>query len=165
MRGIGTRVILLGGGAFAVTAVVSLWIAREPTVPLTADTLRTARRLWNRAALRDYDLTFVMHASRYDVQVRGGIVRDLRVNGQMTTSGDWGLFSMDGLFDTLAMELENRQSDEGPFAAGREVSLRARFHPVMGYIERYLRGGKRGTSIEQVSLAPVNDTTAAPPTP
>ncbi len=165
MRADGRRVVLLVGGAFAVAAIISLWIAREPTVPLSAETLRAARQLWKQAALRDYDLSFFMHASRYDVQVRDGIVRDLRVNGQMTTSGDWGLFSMDGLFDTLAMELDNRHSGEGPFAAGREVSLRARFHPAQGYVERFLRGGTRGASIELISLTPATQVQDAPPAP
>ena len=138
----------------------------EPTEQLTTEKLRLARRKWETAAIRNYDAEYRMHGSTYEVAVRDGIVVELTADGAPAATSDWGAYSMDGLFDTLAQELDmhrNRGDAGGP--SDQRIIMRVRFHDRLGYIERYLRsagGYGRGVTIEMLSLAPLETAESGP---
>ena len=147
------------GGAFVVGLGVAVLILREPTEPLTADSLHAARQLWREAAIDDYTLRYRMHGSEYAVIVRDDIVTEVTVNGQTPTSVDYRAYDVSGLFDTLEAEIENVTDPHGPFG-GRPgaVLMRVRFNARLGYIERYLRsagGHGRGAAIELIDFSAI----------
>lgn len=148
--------LLLASGAFLSTLVVIVLLVREPMTRLTLEQLASARRVWKEAGVHSYDLRYRMHGSAYDVSVRDGIVIDLRVNGQPSTTAQPRAYAVYGLFDTLALELDNLDDPAGPFAGRRDtVLMRVRFHERLGYPERYLRSGggqARGVVIEDVEI-------------
>lgn len=135
--------------AFILGAGVTIILLREPTEPLTAEVLQAARQRWREAGVSDYDLHYRMHGSVYEVKVQGGIVTEATVNGQVPQTADLSAYGVEGLFDLLELELDNRQRPNGPFAGRAEaVVMRVRFDPQFGYIERYLRSaGGYGQSV------------------
>lgn len=158
MRIVSRGNVLLMLAAFAAGALATILYVREPTEPLTRESLDGARRRWQSAGVSSYVLRYRMHGSEYDVVCRQGRVESVTVNGQTPTSGDWKAYSVDGLFTTLEQELENASDAAGPFAEGAQpVLLRVRFNRELGYVERYLRssgGIGRGATIDHVALRP-----------
>jgi hypothetical protein len=155
MRG---RTLWIAGVAVPTGLVAALLVLREPMEPLTTARLEEAERQWSAAGIRDYEARYLMHDSEYRVVVRDGIVGELTLGGAPATTAQRGAYSMDGLFELLHLELEMfapQERDPGtdpgvaPGAGGRgsagpalpAVLLRVRFHPDLGYIERYLRAG------------------------
>ena len=134
--------LILMGIAFLATLVVTWLVIREPMEPLSAEVLRMARTRWREASIRDYQIRYDMHGSRYDVRVRDGLVVDLKVGGKQPVNADWGAYSVEGLFDVLEMEVENLTDSHGPFGSqAGSVIARVRFNHEYGHIERYLRSG------------------------
>jgi len=158
---INTRYVLLMAVAFLVGLGATLFLLREPMSPLEAADLARARQTWAQAGIRDYDMRYRMHGSTYDVTVRDKIVTDLTVEGQPARTDDWASYSVEGLFDLLALELENLSDPTGPFRGRAEtIVARVRFHETYGFVERYLRAGggmPRGASIELLSFEPEVD--------
>ncbi len=144
------------GAAFVVGASGAIVYFREPTEVLTAEGLAAARTRWRNAVVGAYELQYRMHGSQYHLRVRQGRVEELTVNGALPTSADWNAYSVEGLFDTLAAELDNLADPAGPFAGRTQtVFMRVRFHRELGYVERYLRsaaGFGRGATLESVRL-------------
>lgn len=140
------------GIMFVVGVGIALIIVRDPTEPLTRESLQAARERWSLAGIDDYRMRYRMHGSVYDVTVRDAIVTDVLVNGQTPQSADYGAYGVKGLFGILAEELENLGSEKGRLmGGGSHVVMRVRFNPKFGYIERYLRSSSavgRGVSIE-----------------
>lgn len=125
--------------------------SREPTEVLTTEALTAAVQRWREGDVRDYRMRFDMHGSLYKVEIRRGIVETATVDGNPLRSADPGAYSVDGLFETLELELENRSDPRGPFVGqARTMVMRVRFNKELGYVERYLRssgGMGRGASI------------------
>lgn len=144
------KLVLIAAG-FLGGAIAALVYFREPTQILTQEALLAARERWRGAAIGDYDLSYQMQRNNYEVQVRGGIVRDVLVNGLTPTNSEWKAYGMEGLFNVLAEDLDNFR--EGTTAGGG-VTLRVRFDEKLGYVERYLRsgGGMRAGTIENVRI-------------
>lgn len=151
--------LLLLVSTFVITCVVMIFVMREPTVPMTAEVLAGAREMWRTAEIKDYDLRYTMNGNVCEVTVRGGIVTALRVNGIEGRSSQWRFFSMDGLFETLAMDLEAVTDSAGAFAGNADhILMRVRFNPVFGHVERYIRssgGLARGAEIELHTFTPI----------
>ncbi len=128
-----------------------LWV-RQPMEPLTRENLAQARQRWRDANIPAYEIHYELLGSEYVVRSRNGIVEEVTVNGQVPTSGNWRVYGVEGLFDTLAEELDNAADPAGPFAGGKPVLMRVRFHPQHGYVERYLRssGGHGKGALIQV---------------
>lgn len=150
--------LTIAGVAFLLATVAMFLVAREPTEPLTEDALAEARQRWQTSGVSNYQIRYEMHGSRYDVTVRGGIVTDATVNDAPLRSADPGAYSVEGLFRTLELELDNLDDPRGPFA-GRAATMvmRVRFNEALGYVERYLRssgGMGRGASIVVISFEP-----------
>ena len=150
--------IVLTAAAFIAALVLTWIVVREPTVPLTPELLRTARGRWSSASVADYDLRYRMHGTEYAVKVRGGIVTEVLADGRLARTADARGYGMNGLFDLLATELENASDPQGPFAGSNTTMvMRVRFHPQLGYLERYLRsgGGARPAAIELIEFAAI----------
>lgn len=137
--------LILMGVAFLATLAVTWFVIREPMESLTAEALHEARTRWREAGIRDYEIRYDMHGSRYDVRVRDGLVVDLKVGGKQPVNADWGAYSVEGLFEVLEMELENLADSYGPFGSqAGSIIARVRFNEEHGHIERYLRSGGVG---------------------
>lgn len=137
--------------AFAAGLIAALLAYRVVTEPLTTANLAAAQTRWNFSAIHDYDIAYRMHGVHYDVQVRNNIVTEARIDGQPLHSAELGLYSMTGLFSILAMELENAED------AAPRPTMRVKFNPEIGHLERYIRGAGglgRATSIEVFALTP-----------
>jgi hypothetical protein len=156
MRLINRRNLLLMLSGLPVGTLAGVWITREPTVPLTRETLDAARRHWRESGPTSYALEFRMAGADYRVVVKSGRVDEATVNGKLPTSGDWNAYSVDGLFTTLEQELENATESTGAYGDRKGALLmRVRFDSELGYVERYLRSGGgigRGAAIEGVKL-------------
>ena len=156
MRVITRRNVLLMVAAVPLGTVISVWVTREPTIPLTRESLDTARRVWREWGPRSYEIAYRMAGANYRIVVKGGQVEEAIVNGRLPTSGDWNAYSVEGLFTTLDQELENVAEATGAFADREDTMLmRVRFNRELGYIERYLRSGGgigRGAAIENVKF-------------
>lgn len=137
---------------FTIALVGTFFAIREPMQELTREGLEEARNSWTQTDLRAYRLKYTMHGSAYDVSVASDGQVDVLVNGLAPTGGHTSPFVVEGVFDTLELELDNLDSPAGPFAGRRQtVLMRVRFHPKLGYVERYLRssgGYGTGVSIE-----------------
>lgn len=135
------------------------FLSREPTETLTTEALTAARLRWLAGDVADYRMRFDMHGSLYEVEVRRGIVETATTDGNPIRSADPGAYSVDGLFETLELELENRADPRGPFAGqAATMVMRVRFNKELGYVERYLRssgGMGRGASIVMLEFEPV----------
>jgi len=136
--------LALGIVAFISGVIIALIFVREPMSPLTAELLRAAREKWAAAKIVDYDIRYRMHGSVYEIRVRDGLVTAATVDGQTPRTSDVGAYTAEGLFETLAQELENLADPSGPFA-GRPavVTMRVRFNEHHGCVERYLRSAGR----------------------
>lgn len=146
--------LILAAGAFALAVAATLVALREPMEPLTRPALEVAMERWKTADIADYDLVFRMNASLYDIEVRGGVVTKATVDGRPPNTADVAAYTVEGLFDTLRLDLDNRDDPAGPFAgSASNVVMRVRFNQPHGYVERYLRssGGQgRGGAIELI---------------
>jgi hypothetical protein len=71
------------------------------------------------------------------------------------------LYSVDGLFRLLDMELENLSDASGPFGQnGQQTTARVRFNEPFGYVQRYLRSaapGGKPASIQIIEFTPRPD--------
>ena len=144
--------------AFSLGLAGTLILLREPMARLTQSGLEEAGERWREAGVTDYDLTYRMHGSLYAVVVRGGIVTKITMNGEPARTADPAAYSVDGLLETLELDLENLSNPAGPFAGQAQTMLmRVRFNAELGYVERYLRSGGagRGASIELLEFQPV----------
>lgn len=155
-----TRSVVLMLAAFLVGLCTVLFVMREPMVKLDKAGLSAARAKWSAAGIHDYDMRYRMNGSEYKVVVRGDIVEDLTANDRPARTADWASYSVEGLFNLLALELENMSDPAGPFRGRiQTVVARVRFNSTLGYVERYLRAGggtPHGASIEVDSFEPVH---------
>jgi hypothetical protein len=157
------RTIAVGAfGAGVLGVVVAIFILRDPLTPLTRENLDAAREKWQSANVSTYHHRYEMSGGVYDVHVDNGDVRRLLLNGQPTTSNKPNLYSVDGLFDILDEELRNaaKTKERGAVgtpgvdrskSAGGAILLYVRFHPELGYVERFLRvvgGSNRSHGVE-----------------
>ncbi|MFQ5462551.1 MAG: hypothetical protein ACE5E5_07985 [Phycisphaerae bacterium] len=146
------RNILWAGAAFSLGLLIAFAIMREKLEPLTTVNLSQAKARWKASGVGPYRMTYLMNGMRYEVVGDHGVVMKLTANGQPARSSEFRLYGVDGLFDILAMDLENVANPSGPFAGGgHRMFLRVRFNERYGYIEKYLRssgGVGTGASID-----------------
>lgn len=150
--------------AFAVTLVTIVIVARESTEPLTRGALDRARQRWRDASIDSYNYHYRMHGSEYEVCVQVGAEIEVLVAGRSPEHVDVDALTVDGLFDMLALELDNIHDSSGPFAGHLDtVIARVRFNAELGYVEHYVRsaaGRGRAASIELIAfLSPPDNAT------
>jgi hypothetical protein len=139
--------LTLGAGlGLSVTIGLIVWLMpQDDTVPLTAENLEKAQRLWQAHGPDSYDLDLAiggLRAGTVHIEVRHGQVtamtRDGRSPSQRRT---WDAWAVPGQFDTLEIEWAGLAHPERGFAAppGAQVIERVRFDPELGFPQRYVR--------------------------
>ncbi|HEX8201589.1 MAG TPA: DUF6174 domain-containing protein [Isosphaeraceae bacterium] len=164
---------ILGATALALAALPGCGGGRD----VTPRALRDARRAWERAGPRDYDLEWTSSGAQnahYRVAVRGGRVESIRTvlpDGREIEAhpAQPESFGIDGLFGILEEELAQRQADR-PFGQppGTTAVLRFDPDPRLGYPRRYRRdvlGVTKGIAIDVIRLSPAAGDEAPRPEP
>ncbi len=114
---------------------------------VTPRAIRDARRLWDRAGIRDYDLEWTstgLRSSHYRVSVRNGRVESIESvyqgKGYPVRPAEPRYYGVDGLFLTIEDELAQLQT-AAPFghAKGTKAVLRFTPDPRFGYPRSYRR--------------------------
>ncbi len=145
---------LVGGLYFAL---------RQPAEPLTAERLEEARAQWAAAGPPAYVLELELAGAVRDrrrIEVRGGAVVGMTTDGVEVPRQAWEYWTVDGLFAFLETELGNARSPQRAYGVTdpKQVVLRARFDPELGYPEFFLRhvmgGTGRDTSWTVVAFRP-----------
>jgi hypothetical protein len=147
--------------------------------------LRQAKRTWEEANIRDYDLEWRSAGespSHYLVFVRQGRIREVRRiletareikanNGRTVIEahpGDPTLYSVDGLFRILEQELDEAQTDT-PFGGPKGARVLLKFTPddALGYPRHYARdvvGARKSLALDVIRLD-THPKTEIPPLP
>jgi len=138
---------------------------------VTVRSLANARRIWDAAKVRDYNLEWTSSGERdshYRVYVRGGEVKSVRqflddrrenkIREVEAKTADPSYFGVDGLFKILEEERAQLLSDE-PFGKPKGTSVLLKFTPdrELGFPRRYRRdvvGSTRGMAIDVISFVP-----------
>jgi hypothetical protein len=141
---------------------------------LTVQSLGKARRLWDQAQIRDYDLEWTssgLNHGHYRVAVRKGKVRSIesiQPNGRSTTvaTAEPRYYGVEGLFTTLKDELAQLQTPE-PFGQpkGSKVVMRFTPDPKFGFPRRYQRdvlGTPQALAIDVIRFVPDPSARPAP---
>lgn len=128
--------------------------------------LAEARRLWEKAGVRDYDLEWTSSGARegrYRVTVRDGQVTSVRTvqpdGGEVVANpADPSYYGVEGLFRVLEEECDEALGGR-PFGqpAGTRVLQRFVPDPIYGFPRRYRRdvaGTPRGLAIDVVRFDP-----------
>lgn len=144
---------------------------------VTPQALARARKIWEKAGIRDYDFDWETSGARneqYKVAVRDGQVRSvLRVlpDGREVPAhpGDPSAYSVDGLFRIINEELDQLQREK-PFGQpkGAQFVLQFSADPKLGYPRSYRRdveGSARGIAIDVTRFQPVPHGKPAPASP
>lgn len=134
------------------------------TTDVTAESLRAAKKKWQAAHLRDYDLEWTASGLRNDhyvVAVRGGRVSRVTaiLPGGRTIErkpADPSYYGVDGLFAVIEDELDQLGTD-APFGRPKGSRIVLKFDPdeTLGYPRRYRRdvvGAKAGLAIDVLRL-------------
>jgi hypothetical protein len=133
---------------FALAALIAILIVVFATVRqdiplLTPDELQKAQARWQALQIRDYDMKLLtrldgLGSSQVHVAVRDGRVTEMLVDQEPVSSGDPSSYTVPGLFQVLAREIEMRRAApaESPSAG---AILRARFDETTGVPLRFLR--------------------------
>lgn len=165
----GSLAIVIAVGGLVTSAGAFLLLSdRLGGTALNADGLEAARAKWERAGIADYDLHLTVNTTGSDEQafvstVRHGRVSDLLLNGKPSTSRQKDDYSVEGLFSTLARELELSSGEKNGFNSQSGGNLlRVTFDEKNGFVRRYLRsigGTGRTTEIRIIRFEPHADST------
>ena len=120
----------------AVVVMVSAFAGCSGGEPVTPEAIAAARKAWNDAGIRDYDLEWTSsgtNQAHYFVTVRGGVVRKLESvapDGRKFElhPGEPRFYGVDGLFLTMADELAQLKTDR-PFGQPKGTRVAMRFTP------------------------------------
>jgi hypothetical protein len=148
---------------------------------VTPRSLAEARRRWEQAGIRDYDLEWMSSGSghgHYVVTVRGGEVVSIESvlpGGKkvVANSNEPRFFGVEGLFMVIADELLIQLESSAPFGQpkGTKSVLRFTPDPKLGYPRRYRRdvlGTPQSLAIDVIRFEPKTKTktkTKSPPAP
>ena len=124
--------LVIGGAAL-------ILIFRAPGETLTQDNLVTARILWGKNDLKNYDLEIVVTGvqdNTHRVQVRDLEVVRMETGGvEVASKSARASWSVEGMINTLQRELENIGAVHGT----SEVVLRVVYDERLGYPRQFLR--------------------------
>jgi hypothetical protein len=134
--------------------------------PVTPQAIQAARRAWDKARIRDYDLEWTstgLMNGHYRVTVRDGKVRrivavlpDGRAVERHPAQPE--LYGVDGLFQVIEDELAQLDADR-PFGQPKGTSAVLKFQPdpKLGYPKSYRRdvvGTPQGLTLDVIRLTP-----------
>lgn len=131
--------------AMCIGLVVVLWAVRRPIPTVTRAGWQEARTLWESKKPASYRIQTRVtgrQGARYDVTVEEGrVVRALR-NGQPLSEGrTQATWTVEGMFDTIALDVESlERASRGQTEGARpSLLLRCQFHPEWGYPDVFQR--------------------------
>lgn len=136
---------LLGGMAVAAGLLTYAFLNRNATPLLTRAEYEAAADLWNERGPRDYNLDLVLSGNRpgkIRVEVRDGQATKMERDGVVPSQErTWYYWTVPGMMDTIAEELEMAEDPAGSFnvPGASEVIQRAEFDPQYGYPRKYDR--------------------------
>jgi hypothetical protein len=144
---------------------------------VTSASLDRARKVWERAGIRDYDLEWTSTGSsisHYQVAVRAGKVRSIGMvqpDGRVTPAhpAQPRFYGVEGLFLTIAEELAQLDTPM-PFGQpkGTKAILRFTPDPKLGYPRSYRRdvlGSRMAWAIDVIKFVPDPPRTGTDPSP
>jgi hypothetical protein len=132
-------------GLVAMAIVVRVSSRESGTPALAKSDWELARKRWNAGPVENYDIEVVVtgrQAANYSVQVRDGKVVNATRNGNvLPQQRTWTTWTVEGMFETIARDLDSVQRHETGRAEPTtpRLQLRAAFDPQLGYPQRYLR--------------------------
>lgn len=143
------RPILLGMllGLAIVLVALAAWMAanRSSTPRLTEAAFDAATQRWDKRGPASYDLDIELTGNRpgkIHVEVRDGQVTRMTRDGvQPAQERTWFYWSVPGMFDTIAEELEMARDPAAAFKspAATQMVIWAEFDPQFGYPKKYDR--------------------------
>lgn len=145
-------VVMTVVGVALATLFAVAWLRRGSLPAVDDAALAQAQTRWEANAPSDYSIEVQVtgrQGATYFVEVRDGDVVRAARNGQplkqQRTLGTW---SVPGMFETIAADVEHLEKIRRGIANGPAswLTLRARFHPRYGYPERYIRLENSGQS-------------------
>jgi hypothetical protein len=142
--------------------------------PVTAESLALARRAWEEAGIRNYDLEWMASgnmSAHYLVTVRHGQVAQIEsiaAGGRKFAvhPADPRFYGVDGLFTTIADDLAQLGTGQ-PFGQpkGTKVVMRFTPDPRLGYPRSYRRdvlGTPQALAIDVIRLIPAETKSSVP---
>ncbi|MFM2096642.1 MAG: hypothetical protein RIS70_3766 [Planctomycetota bacterium] len=139
-------------GVVLATLLAVAWFRRGSLPAVDAAALDQAQSRWEANAPSDYAIEVQVtgrQGATYYVEVRDGDVIRATRNGQpLTQQRTLGTWSVPGMFETIAADVEHLEKIRRGITNGPAswLTLRARFHPRYGYPERYIRLENSGQS-------------------
>jgi len=136
---------LLGAMAVAAGLLTYAFLNRNTTPLLTRAEYEAAADRWNASGLTDYNLDLALAGNRpgkIHVEVRDGQATKMERDGVVPRQErTWYYWTVPGMMDTIAEELEMAESPAQSFNASgaSEVIQRAEFDPTYGYPRKYDR--------------------------
>jgi len=129
------RGLYFAGGVVLGLATALVLFLRDDTPLLTARDFDSARNRWGENRLPNYDITVhkesdTLGPEDFKTEVRQGKAHRLFMNGAEIQPKD--SYSVSGLFEVIARELEMVQAPEPGPGQPRDVLLKARFHDALG---------------------------------
>jgi hypothetical protein len=130
--------------AIACVALALQYFVAERLPELTEANLRAAMEKWKANGPASYHMEVELRGARpgnVQVDVRNKEVEDETRDGRTPGRWTWDTWSVPGLFDTLAQDLQIAQDPEGQIdaAKGTKWRLRCEFDPKFGYPLKYHR--------------------------
>ncbi len=134
--------VVLGG---VVVLVIASLLSRDPSPSISRRDFDEAKQRWAERGPENYDVhveAFGRQAAIYRVQVRDGKTATLIRNdipiGRASARETWSVL---GMFDTIEYDLAaiDRYRELHPDARRDPLTLRATFHPELGYPQQYRR--------------------------
>jgi hypothetical protein len=154
------------GLALLVGLAAGLLVMRGDAAPEleTAD-LAAAQQRWNENGPASYRITLQMGGALSDtrsIMVRDHQVVEMTINDRPATESSWSFWSVEGMLKFLAEEIRNKENPIPGMGVSdsRQIILRARFDPDLGYpiyFLRHLLGRQQGTEWEVVEFEPLMD--------
>jgi hypothetical protein len=141
--------------------VVGLLVMRGDAAPKLEPTdLAAAQQRWSENRPADYEITLQMGGALTDqrrIVVRDHQVVEMTVNDISSSEASWSYWSVEGLLKFLEDEIRNRENPIPGMGVSdpRQIVLRARFDPDLGYpiyFLRHLLGRQQGTEWEVVAF-------------
>jgi hypothetical protein len=136
---------------------------------VTAVNIKTARELWAKAGIRDYDLEYTTAPANghFLVTVREGVVKKVEGIGpggarNELHPGAPRYYSVDGIFTTIADELA-QLSKANPFdlPKGTTIVMKFKTNPELGYTEWYRRDIMGTSQSARIDIVKLTRTAAA----
>jgi len=153
--------LLLLGLALLGGLLVGLLVMRSAGAPeLLAQDLAAAKADWSHRGPADYEIVLQMGGALTDqrrIVVRDHQVVEMTINAQSASESAWSFWSVEGLFKFLEDEIRNKENPIPGMGVSdpRQIVLRARFDPDLGYPTYFLRhllGRQQGTEWEVVAF-------------